>query len=408
MQSKNVLISGASIAGPALAYWLHRHGFNATVVERAPTLREGGYAVDFRGAAHLGMLERMGILDEVRRLQTQMGAMTYVDSAGKPLASLPAAIMSGDVEILRGDLSRILYDLSRETTEYIFGDSITALTETADGVEVAFERAAPRTFDLVVGADGLHSNLRALAFGDESRFIHDLGYYVAIFTAANHLNLDYTGRFYNVPGKAAGIYSARDNTEAKVMFLFASPPLAYDRRDTNQQKQLVADRFVREGWEVPQLLAAMREAPDFYFDSLSQIHMESWSRGRIALLGDAGYGATMGGLGTGLAVVAAYVLAGELAVAGGDHRIAFARYEETLRSYAGGCQKLAAGAGPMLAPPSNSRIWLRNQMLRMLPHLPWKGLINAMTTKTANAITLRDYPAGVSATSAAPTLAARP
>src|SRR3954452_10142254 len=136
VQNRNILISGASIAGPALAYWLRRHGFNPTVIERAPALREGGYAVDFRGTAHLTVLERMGILDEVRRQQTHMGAMTYVDCAGKHLASLPAAIMSGDVEILRGDLSRVLYDPTRESTEYIFGDSITSLTETASGVEV--------------------------------------------------------------------------------------------------------------------------------------------------------------------------------------------------------------------------------------------------------------------------------
>jgi 2-polyprenyl-6-methoxyphenol hydroxylase-like FAD-dependent oxidoreductase len=391
MKNGNILISGASIAGPALAYWLRLYGFKPTVVERAPALRDGGYAVDFRGAAHLGVLERMGILDDVRRQQTHMGAVSYVDCAGKQLASMPAEIMSGEVEILRGDLARILYEATRDEVEYIFDDSISVLNEDDNGAHVTYQRSAPRTFDLVVGADGLHSNVRALAFGDESRFIRDLGYYVAIFTTANHLKLDHTGRFYSVPGKTAGMYSARGNTEAKAMFIFASPPLNYDRRNMEQQKQILADTFAEVGWEVPRLIEAMWAAPDFYFDSISQIRMDTWSSGRVVLLGDAGYGATMGGMGTGLAVVGAYVLAGELAAAGGDHHTAFARYHEQMRNYANGCQKLAEGAGPFLAPPTRARIWLRNQMWRTLPHLPWKGMINKMTTKTANAIALKDY-----------------
>jgi 2-polyprenyl-6-methoxyphenol hydroxylase-like FAD-dependent oxidoreductase len=391
MKNKNILISGASIAGPALAYWLGRYGFNPTVVERAPTLRDGGYAVDFRGAAHLAVLKRMGILDDVRRLQTHMGAVSYVDCAGKQLASMPAEIMSGDVEILRGDLARILYEATRDKAEYIFDDSISALAQDDDGVHITFQRGATRTFSLVVGADGLHSGVRELAFGHESQFIRDLGYYVAIFTTANHLNLDHTGRFYSVPGKTAGMYSARGNTEAKAMFVFASPPLEYDRRDTEQQKQILAKMYAGVGWEVPRLIEATWAAPDFYFDSISQVQLGTWSRGRVALLGDAGYGATMGGMGTGLAVVGAYVLAGELAAAGGDQRIAFARYEQQLRDYAKACQKFAEGAGAFLAPPTHFHIWLRNQIWRTLPHLPWKGMINNMTTKTASAIALKDY-----------------
>ncbi|MEO7909631.1 MAG: FAD-dependent monooxygenase [Roseiflexaceae bacterium] len=388
---KNILISGASIAGPAVAYWLRRYGFNPTVVERTPTLRDGGYAVDFRGAAHLGVLDRMGILPEIYRQQTHMRAVSYVDRFNKPLASMPAEMMSGDVEILRGDLSRILYEATRNTVEYIFDDSITALNQNNDGVHVTFQHHAPRSFDLVIGADGLHSNVRALAFGAEARFIRDLGYYVAIFTTTNHLKLDRTGRFYSIPGKTVGVYSARDNTEAKALFVFASPAREYDRRDTNRQKQILVDTFAGAGWEIEKLLEGMWSAPDFYFDSISQIHMDTWSNGRIVLLGDAGYGATMGGMGTGLAIVAAYVLAGELASAVGAPT-AFARYEEQLRAYAVGCQKFAEGVGTFLAPATPYRIWLRNQMLRTLPYLPWKGMINAMTTKTANAITLRNYP----------------
>ena len=392
MHNRGILVSGASVAGPALAYWLGRYGFRPTVVERAPALRGGGFAVDFRGEAHMSVLERMGILDEVGRLQTNMGEQVVVDDAGRRLASLPAHFMSGEVEILRGDLSRILYERSKDTTEYVFGDSIASIAESDDGVHVTFERGAPRTFDLVVGADGLHSNVRRLVFGDESKFLGFLGYYVAGFDMPNYLDLDHTGLLYNVPGKLADISSARDNTEAIAGFVFASEPLEYDYRDVERQKEIVAHTYAGVGWEVPRLIEAMWDAPDFYFDSISRIDMDRFSKGRVALLGDAGYGATLGGMGTGLAVVGAYVLAGELAVANGDHRAAFARYEEEIRDYARGCQKLAKDAGPFLAPATSRKIRRRNRAYRMLSFRPLAGVFNRMTTRAANAITLKDYP----------------
>ena len=169
------------------------------------------------------MLERMGILADVRRARTRMGAMSYVNSAGRKLASLPADLFAGDVEILRGDLARILHEATREHTEYVFDDSITSMTEDADGVTVTFERGAPRRFDLVVGADGLHSNVRALAFGPESRYVQRAGPVLRIFTTANHLGLEYTGHAYSTPGKLTSVYSARHNTEAKAMFSSARP-----------------------------------------------------------------------------------------------------------------------------------------------------------------------------------------
>ncbi|MCT9933440.1 FAD-dependent monooxygenase [Planotetraspora sp. A-T 1434] len=388
----NILISGASVAGPALAYWLRRHGFTPTVVERAPALRDGGYAVDFRGEAHLTVLERMGILDEIKRVATNMGAMSYVNEDGRQIASMPADLFSGDVEILRGDLARILYDATRDDVEYIFDDSITSISETAYGVDVTFERGAPRRFDLVVGADGLHSNVRALAFGPESRFVKDLGLYCAIFTTANHLGLDYAGHAYGTPGKLVAMYSARKNTEAKALFYFGSPSLAYDRRDVAQQKKILAEAFAGVGWETPRLLRDMRDASDFYFDSVSQVHMDRWSTGRVVLLGDAAYCASpLSGMGTGLAIVAAYVLAGELAEAGGDHRTAFARYEEAMRDYARGCQKQGEGVSRWMVPENRFIAWFMNTNYRLLPYVPWKGLIAKGVRKTASAITLKDY-----------------
>ena len=211
------------------------------------------------------MLEGVGEeLADLRRASIGTRGMSLVNDAGKRLASMSADLLGdsggviAEIEILRGDLVRILHDATRRDTEYCFDDTITSITQGEDDVAVTFERGAPRTFDLVVGADGLHSNVRALAFGEESRFVRDLGCYVAIFTTPNHLELDGWELMHNAPpGKTAGIYPMRDATEAKAMFYFASPPLPYDRDDVGRQKQLLAEAFAGVGWEIPRLLAAM-------------------------------------------------------------------------------------------------------------------------------------------------------
>ncbi|MFF3624249.1 FAD-dependent monooxygenase [Streptomyces sp. NPDC002467] len=388
----DVLISGSSVAGPALAYWLHHHGFNPTVVERAPALRDGGYAVDFRGEAHLSVLRGMGILDAVEAARTGTGSMSYVNSAGKVQAKLPADLFAGDVEILRGDLARILYDATAPYTEYVFGDSITSLTEDADGVTVAFERSAPRRFDLVIGADGMHSNTRRLAFGPEERFVKRLGLHCAIFTTANHLGLDHTGHAYRTAGKLVAMYSARHNTEAKAVFYFASPALDLGRREVTRQQAFLAEQFAGTGWESDRLLREMRYAPDFYFDSVGQVRMDSWSRGRIALVGDAAHcPSSLSGMGSGLALVGAYVLAGELAAAGGDHRVAFGRYEEALRKYAEGCQKMGDGVAGLMVPGSRFMAGLLNRYYKVMPYLPGSNMAARIARRTAENITLRDY-----------------
>ncbi|TDD88857.1 FAD-dependent monooxygenase [Actinomadura rubrisoli] len=393
MTTENILISGASVAGPALAYWLAGYGFTPTIVEQAPALRDGGYAVDFRGEVHLGLLRRMGILGPIVRAKTDMGATTYVNAAGKKLASMPADLFAGDVEVLRGDLAQILYKASAPRAEYIFGDSIASMTETRDGVDVTFEHGPPRRFDLVIGADGFHSNVRSIAFGREEKFASHLGLYCAIFTLDNFLALDHASLAYNTPGKLVILNSARANTEAKVVFYFASPLIDHDRHDAEAQKTILAERFAGIGWETDRILDAMGDAPDFYFDSVGQINMDAWSRGRVALIGDAACcPSPVSGMGTGLAVVAAYVLAGELAAAGGDHRVAFPRYEEALRPYARRCQKQGEGAARFMAPESRFMSWLMNQNYRLMPYLPGKGLIAKSARKTAEGIELREYP----------------
>jgi 2-polyprenyl-6-methoxyphenol hydroxylase-like FAD-dependent oxidoreductase len=392
MENQNILISGASVAGPALAYWLRRRGFNPTVVERAPSLRGGGYAVDFRGAAHLSVLAKMGLLDQVRDQQTHLDTTTYVDADGRRMASMPAEIFAGDVEILRGDLARILYQATQDGTEYLFGESITGLDQRADGVHVTFSRADPRVFDLVIGGDGLHSAVRGLAFAGPPDPVRDLGLYVSIFSVANSLGLDHAGVLHSVPGRTAAIFSARDPGQAVAQFFFAGPPADYDHRDPAEQQKIVADAFAGVGWHVPELLAQMAGADDFYFDSVSQVRLDRWSAGRVALTGDAGYAAGPGGNGTGTAVVAAYVLAGELAAARGDYQAAFGRYERLLRPYVARGQKQALGGRDFLAPATATRIRQRDRFFRLLPHLPAKRLIRYLSTRTATAITLPEYP----------------
>lgn len=386
-----VLISGASVAGPALAYWLQRYGYEPTVVERAPTPRPGGYAVDFRGAS-MTVLERMGVLPAIRERATEMGAMSYVDESGKVVATTSPEAFSGELEILRGDLVEILYDLTRDTTEYLFDDSITALTQDDEGVEVVFESGTTRRFDLVVGADGLHSNVRRIAFGPESSYVHDLGYYASVCTVENHLGLDHTGQILNVPGKTVGMYSARNNTEAKALFYFASSDLTYDRRNVPEQKAIVEEQFKDLGWEVPTLLDGLRTAPDFYFDSISQIKLDSCSRGRIALCGDAGYCASpLSGMGTSLAIVGAYVLAGELHAASGDHTRAFAEYDVRMKGFVDACQQQAVDGARWFVPATKWFTRVRNLSYRLMPYLPWRNLIRDMSLKVGNAIDLPTY-----------------
>ncbi|MFC4942095.1 FAD-dependent monooxygenase [Pseudonocardia sp. GCM10023141] len=344
--ANTVLISGASIAGPTLAHWLRRFGFTPTVIERSPVPRPGGQAVDVRGVA-LEVADRMGVLPQLRAAKTGMRGMAFVDADGVEVMSTTEMSLTGgptaspDVEILRDDLSEILL-AATEGVEYVYGDTITGLTQHDGGVDVTFASGEPRTFDLVIGADGLHSGVRRIAFGPESDCISHLGSYLAVFSTPNFLDLDHWQVFQQSPGKMSGIYSARHNTEARVVMGYESEQIEYDHRDVDQQKKLIATAFAGDRWEVPRLIELMADAPDFYFDSMSQIHLASWSRGRVGLVGDAGYCASpLSGQGTSLAMVGAYVLAGELRAAGGDHVAGFARYQAEMTDYVRANQQLA-------------------------------------------------------------------
>jgi 2-polyprenyl-6-methoxyphenol hydroxylase-like FAD-dependent oxidoreductase len=343
----------------------------------------------------------MGILQACRDADTEMQSMSCVDGDNKRLVSMPAELFMGrgeaDVEVMRGDLSSMLVELTRDV-EYLFGDSITSLVDGPDGVAVTFEHAQPRTFDLAIGADGLHSNVRRLAFGQESQFVRDLGYQVSIFAVPNHLGLDREELIYSVPGRTVNLYSTKQTAGAKALFLFKAPEQAVDRRDVAAQKAYVVDEFTGAGWETDRLLAEIDNTDDFYFDAVAQVRMDGWTRGRVALVGDAGYCPCFAsGQGTSLAMVGAYVLAGELAAANGDHEVAFAAYDRAMATFVEKNQKLGQDAIGRMIAKSTFQSWMGVQIMKLLKVLP-DSMRNAMVEKmvgpvaeAANAIELRDY-----------------
>lgn len=386
-----VLISGASIAGLSQAYWLIRHGFQVTVVEQATALPTGGYGVDFRGT-QLEILHRMGIAEEVQAHATGVSEHFIVDEDNKPLVRLPPEMFGGEVEIARGDLAQLLYRRISDDVDLIHGDQVTDITQHESGAEVTFAHAAPRRFDLVIGADGLHSGVRRAAFGPEQQFSKFLGYYQASFTMPNKLGVDRVGLIYNEPGRAATVISGADGSVAVVDLIFPSQELSYDWRSPAEIIALVQPRFDGGAWHIPQILQAMPHTDDLRLLPFSQIHLDRWSRGRVVLLGDAAWSAGPGGSGTGLAMMGAYVLAAELDAARGDHTTAFRRYEKALRKAATAGQKQAKGSGPFLAPSSSAKIRSRNRTMRLLSRRPLSSLFRRMTGIAANAITLKNYP----------------
>jgi 2-polyprenyl-6-methoxyphenol hydroxylase-like FAD-dependent oxidoreductase len=333
-----VLVAGASIAGPALAHWLHRRGAEVTVVERAPGLRPGGQAVDARGVAK-EVIRRMGLDAAVRGACTDTAGAYIVDMDGKVLETFRADDHGGDgyiadIEILRGDLSRVLHDDTRDGVEYVFGDRIAELTQDADGVDVVFAGGDRRRFDLVVGADGLHSALRAMVFGPHEQFVRHLGMVLAFYTVPNEFGVDRWLIDYQEPGRSAGLRPLPDATRAMAMLSFSAADFDVDYRDVEAQKRLLRERMASFGWMTPRILAHVDDTPDFYLDQVAQVVMNRWSNGRVGLLGDAAFSSSpMSGGGTGLAVVGAYLLAGELAAADWDPEAGFAGYEERMRSF---------------------------------------------------------------------------
>ncbi|EGD54589.1 FAD-dependent monooxygenase [Gordonia neofelifaecis] len=362
MNSTKVLISGASIAGPALARWLGRNRFDVTVVEKAGAVRPGGQAVDFKGPTHLELLARTGILDDVRAAQTVKTDWRMVDADDRVRAVVPGEFIGGDLEILRGDLAQILYAHSKGDADFVFDDEIVGLNETPAGVDVVFAHRRPERFDIVIGADGVHSAVRRLAFGPEGRFVESLGYHYAVADCSVPLDglptVLPSGRVvaygFNTPDRLVLL----GGQKAPTLFVVRSANADYDRHDVDSQRAFLESAFAGNGWRTAAALDAARTAPDFYLDALTRTTTTSYTRGRTALVGDAGYANTLGGFGTGLALLGAYVLAGELVAARGDHTEAFAAYDRRMQKPTRIARK--GNAGPFLAPPSAFRIRMRD------------------------------------------------
>jgi 2-polyprenyl-6-methoxyphenol hydroxylase-like FAD-dependent oxidoreductase len=366
-----VAINGAGVAGPALAYWLHRGGHEVVLIEKAPRFRTGGYLIDFWGVGYT-VAERMGILADVRKAGYSVREMRLVDGRGRKAGLLDVDIfrrLLNDryTSLPRGALAATIYRTIEGRVESIFGNSISGIEQRAADVYVSFEHGAAREFDLVVGADGLHSTVRKLVFGPESQFEKQLGYWVAAFEVEGYRPCDelvYVA--YSAPGRQVGRFSLRDD-RTLFLFVFAvEHMIGPEPHDLEQRKELLHRIFGNAGWECPQILQAMDRVESIYFDRASQIRMDSWSNDRVVLIGDAAACLSLlAAEGTGLALTEAYVLAGELRRAGDDYREAFRRYEQQLRPFIESKQATARSFGGAFAPRTWMGIWLRNQVIKL-------------------------------------------
>ncbi|OBA81483.1 FAD-dependent oxidoreductase [Mycobacterium sp. 1164966.3] len=388
-----ILISGASISGPVLAYWLAQYGFDVTVVERAPELRKtGGHAVDlFRPAMEIS--EKMGVLSQIEALATGTTELTmYRQGARRParidLTKVTGAASDRHVEIMRDDLSEVYFDVGRDDVEYLFGDSITAISP--DGT-VIFEQGAPRTFDVVIGADGLHSNVRRLVFGDDAGRTQFLGGYLAVQSVPKALARDGEMVVHLGVGRLAGIYTAQPLDDARALFMFRSKQeLQYHHRDALRQKEILREAFAGMHPQVERWLAQLDGTASFYFDSITQLQLDTWSRGRVTLVGDAGYcpGPAVGGS-TSIAVLGAYILAGELAQAGADYPRAFAAYEQQMGEAVRRSRAFARGVAKSIVPNSTAGVWALTRGAQLVSLLP-TGLTKAVAKLNTKGVRLYD------------------
>jgi 2-polyprenyl-6-methoxyphenol hydroxylase-like FAD-dependent oxidoreductase len=368
-----IAISGAGVAGSTLAFWLLRGGHEPTLIEAAAQLRAGGYMIDFWGVGYT-IAERMGLLPQLRAAGYDLQAVRYLDSRGREAASITAETVRRELgdrftSLPRGDLAAILFHAVDGRAEALFGESIASLDEHADGVRVALSGGAERDFDLVIGADGLHSRVRALAFGPQAEFEKPLGYYVAAFQAPGYRPRDELAYVsYGVGGRQISRFAQRGD-ETMFLLVFAAERLGGPEPESlAARKQILAEMFAGVAWrEWPAIAAILAAAGEVYFDRVSQIAMDAWSKGRVALVGDAAASVSLvAGEGIGLGMTEAYVLAGELSLAGGEHARAYSAYERRLRVFIDGKQKSARVFASSFTPRTALGVWLRNQATRLM------------------------------------------
>jgi len=390
-----VLISGAGIAGCCLAWWLHRSGYDVTVVERARGFRRGGYVIDFWGPGY-DVAERMGIIDALKPQDLAIEQLEIVDARGKRVSglsqqSLRELTKGRLLSIPRSALAAALYNAIADHVEVRFGDTIVAMEQTASGVDVRFEHGPVTTYDLVFGADGLHSAVRRLCFGAEATFEHYLGFYAAAFTAKGYVHREpHAYVMHAMPRRAMARITLKDDACVFLLLFAQKRPLYIAADDIASQKFKLRRIFAKAGWEAEEMLGALDQADDLYFDRMSQIEMPQWSHGRVALLGDAcGCPSLLAGEGSSMAMVGAYSLAGELRAAAGNPVQAFRAYEDRLAPFVHRKQKAARGFATALIPTSPLGLWLRDTSLNLINGL---GLSRwAFRSQLGDEIAVPDY-----------------
>jgi 2-polyprenyl-6-methoxyphenol hydroxylase-like FAD-dependent oxidoreductase len=337
--TRNVLISGAGVAGLAVAFWLDRAGFEVTLIESSDGFRRGGQAVDIRGVA-LQVVQAMGLLDTARALRTRLKGMSMLDADGNEIhrteerTHSAGRLDSDDIEIFRDDLCESLMNALSTNVEFLYSDSIRAIDQSKDDVRVEFESGSNRSFDLLIGADGIYSNVRKQAFNDEAAFVFPLGVVLALFSMPNFIGLDDWQIGHRVEEFGYVTYPSRDKRELRIGVGFGAPEPPVSRNDVEAQKRVVSQSCAHLKGDFPRFVEAMKSADQFYYNELAQIHMPSWSQGRVVLVGDAAHCASpFSGQGTSLALVGAFVLAHELARRAQDSADAFAAYESRMRPY---------------------------------------------------------------------------
>ncbi|WNG51966.1 FAD-binding monooxygenase [Archangium minus] len=392
--SRTVLITGASVAGPVLAWWLHRFGMNATVVERAPRFRDGGQNIDVRGAGRV-VLRRMGLERAAMEAGTGELGIAFVDADNQVKARFDRDMFGGkgptaELEILRGDLARLVYEHSRGTAEYIFGDTIQALDDRGNGIEVTFKNGGTRRFDLVIAAEGIGSSTRRLLFGDAARR-RPLDLYMGYFSIPKGENDGDLARWYNAPGGRSVFLRPDRRGGTHAVLTLQQAPCGYEKLSPDAQKQVLMERFADAGWETPRVLEGLARADDFYFEKIGQVRLDRWSKGRTVLVGDAAYAPSpISGMGTTLGVVGAYVLAGELS-RHDDHSEAFAAYERIMRPYVEQAQDVPK-LGPRIAQPQTRLgIALQRAVLNLATKPGLRELAGKLLEPPAEKIDLPDY-----------------
>lgn len=353
---KTALISGASIAGLTMAYWLNRYGYKVTVVEISPGLKKGGSPIDIRGEA-LDVVERMGILEKTKAVSL-ITTIEFVNAENECVGTLNGLgkdTSGKDIELHRNHLIEIIREAGGTDIEYLFSNSIKLINQDDEKVMVSFKDGQTGNFDFLFGADGVHSTVRKLVFGDEENFNHFCGAYFAVLNVDENLERGNAGRMFNLPDKMAGI-----SNKGNSILLFRSPKLDYDYRNAAQHKQMLVENFSGCGWRIPDILKAMTSSDNLYFDEICQIKMSSWTKGRVALIGDAAHCAGFPtGMGSSLAMHGAAVLADAMAE-NEDYNIAFQKYNKTFRPVVEQFQSTVDVGLSFLLPETQEAIDKRN------------------------------------------------